>query len=143
VFRKLTNNQFKEVSKMKIKVKEGSSVWKLATYWGLDFLPSDFCSLVRNAVWCFVVTSFIVVTLSFWVSHVLATVAASVSVGYIIWSTSVVVLMVCIGFVLLAIACALTENFLSNNPNEKLNNAKIIYHSWKDKFCPLVEEEKQ
>lgn len=125
---------------MKIKVKEGSSIYKLATYWGADPLPSNFCDLFRNVVWCFLVTSVVVSGLSSWIGCVLATIAASISVGYIIWSAAFVIFSVILALIVVVTIGVLGENHLRNNPSQRLDNAKLVYRSWKDKFCPLVEK---
>jgi hypothetical protein len=125
---------------MSIKVKTGSSIWKLATYWGSDNLPNNLCDLVRNTVWCFCVSFFVVGLLSAWVAFILASIAASFNVGYVIWSAEFSVFVGVICLILAAFCSELLSSHLRRNPSERLNNAKTVYTSWKDKFCPLVKE---
>jgi len=125
---------------MSIKVKTGSSIWKLATYWGNDNLPNNLCDLVKNTAWCFCVSFIVVIALSAWVACILASIAASFNVGYVIWSIAFSVFVGLICLILAAFCSELLSSYLRRNPSERLSNAQTVYMSWKDKFCPLVKE---
>jgi len=125
---------------MKIRVKEGSSIWKLATWWGTDNLPSNFCDLIQNVFWCFLVTFFFVAAASAWIACVIATLGASFSVEYVIWSIPLILFAVFVGFILFGIIFSITYDHFSAHPNQRLVSIKIAYRSWQDKYCPLVEE---
>jgi len=125
---------------MKIKVKEGSSIWKLATYWGTDDLPSNFCDLTRNVVFCFLVSFVFIIMISAWVGCVFATIAASISVGYVIWSVALSIFIGIIGLIFCCFLVEIQRGYFKEHPSERFDNVKIIYRSWKDKFCPLIEE---
>lgn len=125
---------------MNIKVKTGSSIWKLATYWGNDNLPNNFCDLIKNVAWCFCVSFFVASTLSAWIACVLASIAASFSVGYVIWSAAFAVFVGVTSLILAAVCSELLSSHLRRNPSERLGNIQTVYMSWKDKFCPLVKE---
>lgn len=125
---------------MKIKVKEGSSIWLLATWWGGDSLPTDFCSLTRTVLIVFLIISMVVFMLSAWLGLIIATIAASISTGIMIWSEPLMVLLGIIAIVSIVMGFLLAGKYFYENPNENLSNAKIVYQAWKDKYCPLVEK---
>ena len=125
---------------MKIKIKKGSSIWLLATWWGTDSLPTDFCSLTRTVLIVFFMISTVIFILSTWLGLIIATIAASISTGTMIWSEPLMVLLGIIGGVSIAAGIVLAVKYFCENPSENLSNARVVYQAWKDKYCPLVEK---
>jgi len=129
---------------MSIKIKNGSSMYKLATWWDTEQMPKNFCSLFWTVVIRIGFISLGCTAAGTVLGFLLASIAASISVGYIIWTASIAVvtaLIVVIALIFMAAATyCLIENTIEEEPEGKLSNIATIYSGWKNKYCPTVEE---
>jgi len=129
---------------MNINVKNGSSVWQLATCWGSDCLPDNFCTLFWSCLWRLLFISMGSVFTGAYLGFLLATIAASFSVGFIIWSTPLMItvglFLIIAGGVSVVIVIEKMKESTIENPKSALSNTINAYRSWKDKYCPRVEE---
>jgi len=127
-----------------INVKNGSSVWQLATCWGTDVLPNNFCTLFWSCVWRLFFVVIGCLLFGAYLGCLFATIAASFSVGFIIWSmplaiTLTIILVIAAGVVAVFIGEKAKESTIEN-PKGALSNTINAYRSWKDKYCPKVDE---
>ena len=129
---------------MNINVKKGSSVWQLDTCWGSDFLSNNFCSLFWSCLWRLFFIFVGCLLTGAYLGILFAVIAASFSVGFIIWSLpliSTVSIFVCICIIFsIFLICEKAKESTIENPKGVLSNTINAYKSWKDKYCPKVEE---
>ena len=129
---------------MNISVKNGSSIWKLATLWGDEMLPTNFCSLFWCVVWRLFFISMGCILTGAYLGFLTASIAASISVGYVIWSTPILItsglitIVSCI-FLFVFTHYKATES-MDNNPKGLMSNTVNAYSSWKNKYCPKITE---
>jgi hypothetical protein len=129
---------------MNITVKKGSSIWKLDTNWGESGVSSNFCQLFWSVLWCFVVVTVAVILFSSYLGFLIATIAASISVGFIIWSPPLAIFAGLVAFIaiiaLIAFTHVLASDAMDENPTGALSNSVNAYAAWKNKYCPQVKE---
>ena len=129
---------------MNISVKNGSSIWQLATLWGDERLPSNFCSLFWCVLWRLFFISIGCVVAGACLGFLSAGIVASISVGYIIWTAPIVIITGILAIVSVIFIIAVTQYTLKEsmeeNPKGKMSNAVNAYSSWKNKYCPKVIE---
>ena len=135
-----------------IEVKENGSMWKLATFWGCEQLPSDGCSLFWKSLWHLCIVSFLTTLVGAGLGDLVATTVASITMGTFIWGVTNMVLglMLCIVLFACLIAlpialCAEADEDSENVVMKTIYNIKTIKQGLKEKWCPLVveiEEEK-
>ena len=129
---------------MNISVKNGSSIWKLDTNWGSDSVSSNFCSLFWSVFWGFVMVSVGSVLTGLFFGFLFAGIAASISVGYVIWTMPIVVITSFAAISLAIVVTAFTHmkasDTMEENPTGALSNTVNAYSAWKNKYCPQVIE---
>lgn len=127
---------------MEIGVKKGSSIWQLATEWGNEDVPTNFCSLVFTVARNFTVIALFITCFSTYIGLLLASIAASFSVGRVIFNGPVVALIVCIvAIVLISSVVVIVDKIKYNavgNPAGVVGNTLNAYRAWKGKYCPKV-----
>jgi len=129
---------------MNISVKSGSSVWQLATLWGDERVPDNFCSLFWRVVLRFILIASGCVITGLFLGFFVAGVAASISVGYVIWTMPIVIVsgiaaIVCVSILYGFLHYKTTES-IDENPSGFVSNSVNAYLSWKNKYCPKVVE---
>jgi len=129
---------------MNITVKTGSSIWKLDTNWGNDCVSLNFCSLFWSVFWGFVMVSVGAILTGAFLGFLFAGIAASISVGYIIWTIPIMFVLLTTISILTIVAIAFTHikasDTMEENPTGALSNTVNAYSAWKNKYCPKVVE---
>lgn len=127
-----------------INVNVGSSIWKLGTYWGTERLPNNFCDLSKRVIWCFIVVTLSTIGFGFYLSYLIASIAASFSVGFIIWSMPIFFLVGILSCILTIVAASVAkvtvDEVMESESSGKLNYCVEVCRSIKGKFCPMVNE---
>ena len=130
---------------MNISVKNGSSIHQLATLWGEENLPTNFCSLFWLVTFRFGLISVGCICVGATMGFLVAGIIASIVVGYIIWTTTIVLLSALIVIVSVIASVAIVgykvSESMDENPENTLSNIVNAYSSWKDKYCPKVTEQ--
>lgn len=129
---------------MNISVKNGSSIHQLATLWGEEDLPTNFCSLFWLVTFRFGLISVGCICVGAFMGFLVAGIIASIVVGYIIWTVPLVVVSVIIFIVAVIFSVAFVSYQVSEsmdkNPENAMSNIVNAYSSWKGKYCPKVTE---
>ena len=130
---------------MNISVKNGSSIHQLATLWGEENLPTNFCSLFWLVTFRFGLISVGCICVGAFMGFLVAGIIASIVVGYIIWTIPIVLLSALIVIVSVIASVAIVgykvSESMDENPENTLSNIVNAYSSWKDKYCPKVTEQ--
>tara|TARA_R110000772_G_scaffold60095_3_gene135642 strand:- start:2168 stop:2563 length:396 start_codon:yes stop_codon:yes gene_type:complete len=130
---------------MNISVKNGSSIHQLATLWGEENLPTNFCSLFWLVLFRFGLISVGCICIGAFLGFLVAGIVASIVVGYVIWTAPLIVLTILFALVGAIFACAFiahkASESMDENPKNTLSNMVNAYSSWKDKYCPKVTEQ--
>ena len=129
---------------MNISVKNGSSVWQLATLWGDESVPNNFCSLFWCIAWRLLFISVGCIISGAFLGFLIAGIAASISAGYILWTVPIVSV---VGFAVIvsvisviAITHYKAKEVMDENPKGIMSNTVNAYSAWKNKYCPKVTE---
>ena len=129
---------------MNIAVKKNSSIWKLDTNWGNDTVSTNFCSLFWSVFWGFIMVSVGAILTGAFLGFLFAGIAASISVGYVIWTMPITILSGIVVVVSVIFAVAFTHmkasDTMEENPTGALSNTVNAYSAWKNKYCPQVIE---
>lgn len=130
-----------------IEVKENGSMWKLATFWGCEQLPSDGCSLFWKSLWHLCIVTFLTTLTGAGLGDLVATTVASFVMGTFIWGITNMVLATILAMILavcsVAKPIAIYEGADEDSNNvvmKTIYNMKTIKRGFKEKYCPLVEE---
>jgi uncharacterized membrane protein len=130
---------------MNISVKNGSSVWQLATLWGEESVPTNFCSLFWLVTVRFGLISASCICAGLFFGCFFAGVAASISVGYVIWTVPITIIVALTALIFVIFVAAFIEvkskKAMDNNPKGAISNTVNAYSSWKNKYCPKVIEQ--
>lgn len=132
-----------------IKVKKGGSIWKLATFWGNDCLPNDFCSLIKAMSIVLLIVSFFTTVVSAALGATIGIYVALITTG--VWlgeATFVTAAYAGMALVVLTAWASVNDVQVSIPVPEKLsegwgdfgNNAKEVYRGFKEKYCPIIKE---
>lgn len=128
---------------MKIRIKNGSIIYKLATLLE-DDLPTTFCGLFWTLLFNSAILAFLITITGTYFGYITAALAASVSVGYMVWTIPIVVtvfaILLLLTILLIAFLHITLKDIVDENPEGKVSNMSVMYFAWKEKFCPLVEE---
>ena len=136
-----------------INIKEGGSVWKVATFWGNENLPKDGCGLVWKLLFHTTIISILSAFVGVVLGDSIASLSASIVTGVWVWGIAVAIItFMCV--ILLGVGiCALlvvvpiilwesSEEDSTHPVAKTIHNLKNIKRGWKEKYCPLVVEVK-
>jgi len=129
---------------MSIKIKNGSSMYKLLTWWDIGMLPNNFCELLWCTLKHLAILSFICTLVGAFLGDLLAGIVASVVVGSVVWSLSLTLLTGLVVLTAIVFGFAglryLFSSAIEEKPEGLLANTVEAYKGFKDKYCPIVEE---
>lgn len=132
----------------KIKIKKGGSIHQLATLFDRDGLPNNLCSLFWTCLFNLGIISLLCCLVGLILGDLLGGLAGLLMTQTFQWTFCFAIIAGVSTVMLAFLAVALVVTLFtrvdedSNDPVSKtIYNIKFAYKSWKDKFCPLVEEE--
>jgi len=130
-----------------IEVKENGSMWKLATFWGQEYLPSDGCGLFWKCLFHLLLITGSTILTGIFLGDLVASTVASFAVGTLLWGPANILLGIILAFILMIVLVvtpfAIYEGAEDSSENvlmKTIYNIKTVKQGFKEKYCPLVEE---
>ena len=129
-----------------MKIKKGGSIWKLATVFGNIPLSANFCAVFWTCLATLLATTLIALLGGYFLGDFLASFYVFLTTGEVYGVTGVVIFFSIVATIIIIGAHLLS--FISSKSGEVYEKIKLsednfistAYRSWKDKYCPTVEE---
>lgn len=130
-----------------MKINKGSSVWQLATGWGIKQLPTNFCDLLKSMFISTILCSFSVFAVSAILGTILGNVVAFIVTGVFVPTAGLLKVPIILGLISIIAFILFVSTALVKGTSVALDSIKdsfvgTAYSSWKEKYCPIVELDK-
>ena len=124
-------------------VKKNTSIWKLATLWDSMSLPRDFCSLCRALIGHLLIVAGAILIGAGFLGSLFGNLAGWAISGVFLMTFPVLFLLILAIMILAAVLVAgaiLGTKEIQRSSVIQNSFIGTAYSSWKDKYCPMVEE---